>query len=101
MNAFQREKLQRSLVLLRYLANLLKEMREHCKSHRRDTMTKCVEELVERMCADEFVGIFRRVHSNKTQEHNLVELRPLSTLLAELTRQLEEELGVMGDDRAA
>jgi len=97
MNAYQQDKLKRSLTLLRYLASLLQEARDYCRTHRRESHTVCVSELIERLCTDELVAVFRKKPSNNSKDSNLAELRPLAAYLAELIQQLEQEVGIMGD----
>lgn len=93
MNAYQKDKVERSLTLLRYLQAVASEVQEHCKKHRRETHTICTQELINQLADGQLLYIVERKHDNKDKQYEAVRFNECLRLLI---LDLETELRLMG-----
>lgn len=98
MNAYQRAKVERSLILLRYLQSVALEVREHCTKHIREAHTVCVSELIGRLARGQLLYIVERKHTNQETTYDAV---LFEDILKDLIAALQSELDVLGGSDAA
>ena len=101
MNAYQRTKVEASIVFLKYMQALVAEMVGHAIAHRRHCYTVSTKEIVERLCDAELIWVRCKSHTNDSKKKAEYDFIRLPSLLETMIGQLTEELRLMGDRNAA
>lgn len=95
VNAYQKEKVKRSLDLLRTMLGFHNELREFCRKNHKQPMTVCVGELVRRCADDDLVFVVRRTHTNGQEDYEAI---GFEVAIKRLQEDLKEELRVLGKE---